>query len=244
MKTSIFAGFLALFSFQILQAQNFDLHFKYIDVEQESPQPVAGVKIIVENTETHQKKEAMTAADGIARFNLPNGPLYTIYIPLEDNQTELETASFKGSGKLTINYTGYTPQYYRNQEIEDSLYLVESARREAEEARIAAENAKIPGTMLFFVINPESEYMAGVKVYDGGKEGSFLGENMYFWPGFTCGTSVAKNEKKIAVTKMPGTYSYYAVSGDGRYEWSGTYTIEGNRTLTFALEVSKAKKVE
>jgi hypothetical protein len=233
--------FLSLFFLENSFAQILNLSFEYKDLEQIG-QPVKGAEVIVKGK--NKNYSSITDENGFAYFKLPKGPNYTIYIPKEEQQMDLQSGRVPGS-KLVIHYEGYSPEYYHQMEIEDSLAQIEWDRQEAEWDSIAAINAKKAGEIYFYLINPEGGYVGGLEVFDEGKAGKALGSSNYYWKQQTCTSSVINaNGPKLATKKKPGTYQFYARTGDGQYEWEGSYEIIGNQVITYPLELSKAKKVK
>lgn len=232
--------FLSLLFIQNSFAQTLNLSFEYLDLEA-TGQAVKGAKVVLKG----KAKNYSTTTDenGFAYFSIPKGPDYTIYIPLEEQQMDLQSGKVPGS-KLVIHYEGYSPEYYRQMAVEDSLAEIEWARQEAEWDSIAAVNAKKPGEMYFYLINPEGNYLGGLEVFLDGKEGESLGNVNYYWRQESCVSSVVNSGRSpLTVKKKPGTYKFYARTGDGQYEWEGTYEILGNSVRTYPLKLSEAKKV-
>lgn len=227
-------------------AQNLNFIFVYQDIESSNNIGVAGVTVEVENSKTNKVTKAITNTKGEAVFNLASGSTYEVYVPLEDFSFELATEKFRKYSNATakISHKGNTPAYYKEMAIQDSLDMIAWEKKEAEWERKKAEDAKKLGTMLFYCINPEGRYTQGIKIYDGGINGKLLGEANYYWRKETCTGSVKNAKKKIAVTKNPGTYTYYAKTGDGLHEWSGEYIIVGSSTQKIALNLEQAKKLK
>lgn len=227
-------------------AQNVKFIFVYNNIESTQKVGVAGVRVEVENPQTKKITKAVTNIEGEAIFNLASGPTYAVYVPLEDFSLELETEKFRKYSNATakISHRGNTPAYYKEMAIQDSLDLIAWEKEEAEWEVQQAINAKKPGTMLFYCINPEGLNINGIEVYDGDKNGKLIGSAKYYWRGETCTGSVDNIKNKITITKAPGTYTYYAKTGNGLQEWSGEYTIIGNSTKKLPLYLDKAKEIK
>lgn len=230
---------LSLLFIQNSFAQTLNLSFEYLDLEA-TGQAVKGAKVVVKGKAKNYS--ATTDKNGFAYFSIPKGPNYTIYIPQEEQQMDLQSGKVPGS-KLVIHYEGYSPEYYRQMEVEDSLAEIEWARQAAEWDSIAAVNAKKPGEIYFYLINPEGEYLGGLEVFLDGKEGESLGKVGHHWKKETCLSSVVNPSLSPLMTKQkPGSYPFYARTINGQYEWEGTYEIIGNTVKTYPLKLSEAKK--
>ncbi|MCP4443075.1 MAG: carboxypeptidase regulatory-like domain-containing protein [Aureispira sp.] len=226
-------------------AQSVQFTFVYQDIESSAAAGVSGVTVEVENINTQKVLKAVTNQKGEAVFNLPSGPTYDVNIPLDDFSFEFKTDRYRkySQAMAKVSHKGYSPTYYKEMTIQDSLDNLAWEKEQAEWERQAAIDAKKPGTMLFYCINPEGIYTNGVEVYDGDENGELIGSVKFYWRGETCTGSVENAQNKIAITKDPGTYTYYAKTGDGVHEWRGEYTIKGNSTKKIPLFLDKAKKI-
>ena len=231
-----------------VSAQTVDFTFTYYDIESTTNQGVAAVDILVENPKTKQNWKVATNEKGQANFKLPAGQNYQINIPLLEQQLTLKIAHLPAKSWSKMSVKDYSPAYFRQLEVEDSLYEVEMAEEEARWEKEQAENAKKPGDMLFYFINDKSDDLSFYSgdVFDGKSDGEKVGTNNYFWKGRTCTGSVNSKEDKITITKKPGTYSYHgkANTSDGIYQFEGTYTIVGNQVLKVPILLSACKKVK
>jgi len=215
-----------------------NLTIQYIDDMQEGVVGIPNEPIQLMNQRTNEVLEAVTNAEGKAAFTLPIGDSYDIILTHEEPSQFIETKGMRNNTTATLRLMGYGSAYYEALEEEERLAEEEWKRYEEEQARQAAEDAKKDGAMYFCLYSPDSKSVGGITVYDGGKDGEVLGQtNFYYTQIPSCGRVVKDEQATISITKAPGTYTYYAISGDGKMEWSGEYTIVGNTDKNFILEL-------
>ena len=213
-----------------------NLTIQYLDAEQGGTVGIANEPIQLINQRTNEVHEEVTDAEGNAIFVLPIGDSYDIQLTYEEPNQFIATKDMPANSRAALRLMGYGSAYYEALEEEERLAEEEWQKEEDERAKQAAEDAKKDGSMYFCLSSPESKSVGGISVYDGGKEGTLLGQTGYFYTTLPeCGRVVTDEQATISVTKAPGTYTFYAVSGDGTLEWNGEYTIVGNTNKNFIL---------
>lgn len=139
------------------------------------------------------------------------------------------------------------------EEAEYQRQLAELARQEAYEKQQQEEKARNKAlgqgdaknaNVLFYLVLPDDEMLVHkVTVYaDDTKKKSYGDTGGYYYKGTACMGSLTNNPEGAAHNHHPktGTYKYYALSDDGKYEWRGTYTISEGKTTAVALRLSDA----
>lgn len=183
---------------------------------------------------------------------------------------EVRCADAQAGMRMTFGFQEYSAAYYRkaheNKLAEEARQKAEEearAKQEAELARRAAEEeaawereeaaeeaarqARIESfsksNVLFYLVLSDEVLVHKVAVYaDDTKKKSYGDTGGYYYQGTACMASLTNNPEGAAHNHHPkaGTYKYYALSDDGKYEWRGTYTISEGKTTAVALRLSDA----
>jgi hypothetical protein len=256
------------------QAQIIKMSILFYDIA--SPKkPVANGEILLRNAKTNEIYQLKTNEKGGVSLELPTGTdffINTKYSP--HSEYKLACATSRPNTQINVTHTDRSSEYYRNQQIQDSIADVESAKaqekqaaiwkaesirrqkedslaqiarkrqikKEAELQKDAAANPSKYGKHYFYAVGNIDSYYYTVSVYEDASKKVLLSEINGIYPSKTCMGSLQSADKKPVLDKV-GTYNYYAVSGDGKYEWTGKYVITANGSTATSFHIENAKKI-
>ena len=171
------------------------------------------------------------------------GTAYFASVEEEKARQEAENAKLQEEARLLELEWEAARIAWEEEKAQKEAEKVAQQQRQAEwEESITKENnqSEETGSVYFYLINEGGSYVGGLKTYDGENEkNGCIGESHYYWRGKACTGSVVNSEEPIAITRAPGTYNFYATTGNGQKEWSGTYTIEAGKVNTIGLDINE-----
>ncbi len=143
---------------------------------------------------------------------------------------------------------------YEKQAAEDRRQEKLYEEKKAAQAAQMAERDSKGINAIFYVILPNEENIYGMQaceerifcaaaVYEDESRKNLYGTIDSYYQGNACMGSLENNKNSGARMHHPktGTYKYYAISGDGKYEWRGSYTIAAGKVTAVPLHLSAAK---
>lgn len=129
---------------------------------------------------------------------------------------------------------------------EDSLAQIARKRqlkKQADLEKDAAANPSKYGRHYFYAVGNVDNYYYTVEVYEDATKKVLLSSINGLYPSKTCMGSLQNDKDSSPVLDKVGTYTYYAISGDGKYEWRGKYTITANGSTATSFHIEDAKKI-
>jgi hypothetical protein len=176
--------------------------------------------------------------------------------------TDISSAAYReqqqADSLATIEAEEYQKEYARRVEQEkkdaiakhkaDSLARIEQYKNTVFASPAEKDKALNPekyGTHFFyFVLDDERDGYIRIKVFnDKSKKIQYTTLDSYF-KNETCMGSLKAYCQDSKIIEKAGTYTYYAVTADGKEEWSGTFSVSTNQDSKTAIISSKARAVK